>query len=96
MQTTQQPQDLERLARKRAGAKLSWYIHAGVYIVVNLMFALMAASAGRNWAIFPAAGWAVGLLIHGVVVFFVTGGGGLHERLVQQERNRLQLQRDPW
>jgi hypothetical protein len=91
-----QTQDIERIARKRAGAKLGWYIHAGVYIAVNLMLALIAASAGRNWAIFPAAGWAVGLAIHGVVVFFVTGGGGLHDRLVQQERERLQLQRDPW
>jgi hypothetical protein len=30
------------------------------------------------------------------VVFVATGGAGLHERLVQQERSRLQLQRDPW
>jgi hypothetical protein len=29
-------------------------------------------------------------------VFFVTGGAGLHERLLQRERDRLQLQRDPW
>jgi hypothetical protein len=29
-------------------------------------------------------------------VFLVTGGAGLHERLVQQERKRLTLQRDPW
>jgi hypothetical protein len=91
-----QTHDIERIARRRAGAKLGWYIHAGVYIAVNLMLALIAASAGRNWVIYPTLGWAVGLAIHGVVVFFVTGGGGLHERLVQQERERLQLQRDPW
>ena len=28
--------DLERLARKRAGAKLGWYLHACVYVLVNL------------------------------------------------------------
>ncbi|MEZ0308484.1 MAG: 2TM domain-containing protein [Ramlibacter sp.] len=89
-------QEIERLARKRAGAKLGWYIHALVFIAVNVMLVFIAAMAGRNWAIFPAAGWAVGLAIHGAVVFFVTGGAGLHERLVQQERNRLQLQRDAW
>jgi hypothetical protein len=32
-------------------------------------------------------------VIHGVVVFLVTGGAGLHERLVAQERERLQQQR---
>ena len=93
---TNQPQDIERIARKRAGAKLSWYIHAGIFIVVNLMLTLIAASAGRNWVIYPTVGWAMGLAVHGIVVFFLTGGGGLHERLVQQERDRLQLQRDPW
>jgi hypothetical protein len=26
----------------------------------------------------------------------MTGGAGLHERLLQRERDRLQLQRDAW
>jgi len=95
MQSTQ-ANDIERLARKRAGAKLGWYIHATVFIAVNLMLFMLSAMSGRNWAIFPAFGWGLGLAIHGLVVFFATGGAGLHERLVQQERNRLQLQRDPW
>ena len=94
--TQDNPTDIERLARRRAGAKLGWYIHALVYVAVNLMLALLALSAGRHWAVFPAFGWGLGLAIHGVVVFFLTGGAGLHERLVQQERNRLNLQRDPW
>lgn len=87
--------DLERLARRRAGAKLGWYIHATVYVAVNLLLALLSAMSERNWAIFPAVGWGIGLAIHGAVVFLITGAG-LHERLVQQERNRLQMQRDPW
>ena len=95
MQTTD-TQDLDRLARKRAGAKLGWYIHATVFIAVNLMMFMLAAMSGRNWAIFPFFGWGLGLVIHGLIVFFATGGAGLHESLVQRERNRLQLQRDPW
>jgi hypothetical protein len=89
-------QDLERVARKRAAAKLGWYIHAGVYLAVNLLLAFLSAMSDRHWAVFPAFGWGLGLAIHGVVVFVATGGAGLHERLVQQERSRLQLQRDPW
>lgn len=95
MQTTD-TQDLDRLARKRAGAKLGWYIHATVFIAVNVIMFMLAAMSGRNWAIFPFFGWGLGLVIHGLVVFFATGGAGLHESLVQRERNRLQLQRDPW
>lgn len=91
-----QDRDIERLARKRAGMKMGWYIHATVYLAVNLMLALVSAMSFRGWAIYPALGWGIGLAIHGVVTFLATGGGGLHERLVQQERNRLALQRDPW
>ena len=87
---------IERLARKRAGAKMGWYIHATVYVAVNLMLVMLAAGSGRNWAVFPALGWGLGLAIHGLVVFIVTGGAGLHERLVQQERQRLVARRDAW
>ena len=87
---------LERLARKRAGAKLGWYVHASVYVAVNLLLAGLAAMSDRQWVMYPALGWGLGLALHGLVVFVVTGGAGLHERLVQQERERLALQRDPW
>ena len=90
-----QDTDLERLARRRAGAKLGWYIHAGVYIAVNLGLATISAMSGRHWAIFPAFGWGVGLLVHGIVVFVVTGGL-VFESLVARERRQLAAQKDPW
>jgi hypothetical protein len=95
-QTTSLNDELDRLARRRAGAKLGWYIHAMAYVAVNLVLMLLASMSDRNWAVFPAFGWGLGLAIHGAVVFLVTGGGGLHDRLVRQERDRLTLQRDPW
>lgn len=85
-------QGIERLARRRAGAKLSWYIHATVYIAVNLLLMILSAQSARAWAIYPAVGWGLGLAIHGLVVFGLTSG--LHERLVQQERRRLLNQRE--
>ncbi len=88
--------DLERLARKRAAMRMGWIVHATVFIAVNLLLAGLSAASGRHWAIFPFMGWGLGLVIHGAVVFLVAGGFGLHQRLVQQERNRLNLQRDPW
>jgi hypothetical protein len=83
---------LERLARKRAGAKLGWYLHASVYILVNLLLITLSVASGRHWAVFPAVGWGIGLAVHGVVVFLVTGGGGMYERLVQAERSRIATQ----
>ena len=89
-------EEFETTARRRAAAKLGWYVHALVFIAVNLMLASIAYASGRNWAIFPAFGWGLGLAIHGLVVFVVAGGGGLHDRLLAHERQRLALQRDPW
>ncbi|HET6827161.1 MAG TPA: 2TM domain-containing protein [Ramlibacter sp.] len=87
-----QDQALDKLARRRAGAKLGWYIHALVFVLVNLLLAVLSASSGRNWAIFPALGWGLGLAIHGAVVYMVTGG--MMDRMVEHERR--QLARDPW
>jgi hypothetical protein len=86
--------DLERIARRRAAIRLGWYAHALVYIAVNLFLATVSAMSGRHWAVFPAFGWGIGLAAHGAVVFLLTGGGGLYERLVQQERRRLASHRD--
>ncbi len=91
---TQDP--VERLAHRRARAKMGWYIHATVYLAVNSMLAVISALSGHTWAVFPALGWGLGLAIHGAVVFFTTGGGGLYQRLLQRERERMSLQRDPW
>ena len=95
MKTTEllQP-NLERQARRQAGAKLGWYIHALVYVCVNVMLALLSATSGKHWAVFPALGWGLGLAIHGIVVFFVTGGAGFHEKLIQRERERLGATQD--
>jgi len=89
--------DIERQARRRAAARLGWYIHASVYLAVNSFLVLLATASGRSWAIFPLLGWGLGLAIHGLVVFLRLGGGGIHQRLVDQERRRLATaQRDPW
>ena len=84
-------EELERLARKRAGAKLGWYTHALVYIVFNVFFLLMSnyGWGHRPWSFKPMLGWGVGLVLHGIAVFVIGPGGGLREYLVERERERL-------
>lgn len=85
------PEEIDRLARKRAGAKLGWYIHAAFYVAVNLLLlAISEVGFGtRRWAPFPIFGWGIGLLLHGVSVFVLGGSGGLRERMVEREREKL-------
>jgi len=90
------PDELDRLARKRAGAKLGWYFHAAVYVIVNLFVFAMSqyAFGNRSWSIFPLLGWGLGLALHGASVWLIGAGGDLRERMVQKERGRLQRQLD--
>jgi hypothetical protein len=89
-------EELERLAHKRAGAKLGWYVHAAVYLLVNL-FLFAAAWLGfrsQPWNPYPMLGWGLGLALHAISVFLLGPGGGLRNRLVAQERERLRRQQD--
>ena len=58
-------EEIERIAHKRAGAKLGWYVHAAVYVVVNLfLFAISGYGFGhRPWSIYPLLGWGLGLAL---------------------------------
>ena len=84
--------DLERLARKRAGAKLGWYAHACVYVLVNLFLAFLSSRSNYPWAVFPALGWSLGLLIHGADVWVAMPGGSLYAQLLERERAALHRQ----
>jgi hypothetical protein len=84
------PETLEQIARKRAKAKMGWFKHATVYALVNLGLFLLSTVTGHNWHLFPLLGWGVALLIHGMVVFVLPSSDGVHARLLQKERERLQ------
>ena len=94
--TSMNPQEIDRLARKRAGAKLGWFFHAAVYVIVNLFVFAMSqyAFGNRSWSVFPLLGWGLGLALHGASVWLMGAGGDLRERMVQKERERLQRQYD--
>jgi multisubunit Na+/H+ antiporter MnhC subunit len=93
MKFNRSPDDLERLAQRRASAKMGWFIHLAVYLLVNAGLFILSTQFGMHrWSIFPAAGWGLGVLLHGVSVFVLGSGSGLRERLVERERERLRRQ----
>jgi hypothetical protein len=94
MELTLSTHEIDRLARRRAGAKLGFFVHAAVFLAVNLVLSTAAFASGRSWAIYPALGWSIGLLVHGVVVYVLAGD--VFGRLVEREKQKLQARRDPW
>lgn len=81
------PEALERLARRRADAKMAWFVHALVYVCVNAGLAVVAWQTGRAWHLYPLVGWGLGLALHGLAVWL--GAAGLHQRLLEAEREKL-------
>lgn len=87
------PTDLERRARRRVGIKLGFYIHALVFVLVNVgLFVANSVAGGHRWAHFPLLGWGLGLAIHGLVSFLSLQGQGVRERMLEREMERLRRQ----
>ena len=86
--------DIEARARRRVGLKMGFYIHALVYVLVNLgLFAISMLSSNGRWHIWPLLGWGLGLSIHGIVTFVSLRGEGLRERMLKSEIEHLQRKR---
>ena len=96
MNTPLTPEEIDTLARRRAGAKLGWYAHASVYVLVNLfLFAMSSDGFGtRAWSIKPLLGWGLGLALHGIAVWFLGAGGSVREGMVHRERERIQREQE--
>ena len=82
--------ELQRRARRRVNQKMGFYIHASVFVLVNLgLAAINLATGGKSWHWWPLAGWGLGLAIHGIVTFASLNGDGLRERMLEREIARL-------
>ena len=89
--TARTPEDaLYARARRRVGRKMGFYIHALVFVLVNLgLFAINAVAGGPRWHAFPLLGWGLGLAIHGIFTLVSLNGEGLRGRMLAAEVERL-------
>jgi len=58
-----------------ARRKVGLYIHATVYVAVNVLLITinLNTAPGNLWFKWPLLGWAIGLLAHAVAAFSLTG-----------------------
>jgi hypothetical protein len=85
-----QPEDIARIARRRANAKFGFFIHLAVFVCVNtvLLGVNLLNHPQVPWFRFPLLGWGIGLAVHGLAVFLPDLG--LRERLVASETRKLE------
>ncbi len=88
-------QDEFARAQRAARAKMAFYVHLAVYLVVNaLLIAInLLASAGRLWFQWPLLGWGIGVFVHAVVAFVLPKGAGLKRRMIEREMRRGALKK---
>lgn len=82
---------LEARAQRRVRRKMGFFIHAFVFLAVNLgLFAMSLLSGHPRAAHLPLMGWALGLGVHGVVTLMGLQTDGLRRRMLEREMQVLQ------
>lgn len=88
--------DKYSLAKKRVEAKIGFYIHLIIFLIVNGILAAVdiLASPEKLWFYYPLAGWGIGVLLHGIGVFnhpaSSDNGPGFKERLIAKELKAME------
>ena len=77
-------------AKKRVEAKIGFYIHLSVYVVVNLLLIIINLSTSTHylWFKWPLLGWGIGVFFHGLGTFLLSGGLSIKERMIEKEMKK--------
>jgi hypothetical protein len=77
-------------AKRVARAKLAFYVHLVVFVVVNalLIGINLTTPHGRLWFKWPLLGWGIGVLGHAVLVFVLPRWAGVQRRMIERELRR--------
>jgi hypothetical protein len=77
-------------ATKATDAKIGFYIHLAVFVVVNAGLAAINLSTPSDilWFQWPLLGWGLGLVLHALLVFVFPPGSRIRERLIAREMAR--------
>jgi hypothetical protein len=76
-----------RTAERKVEARLGFYGHLGIYILVNALLVVInfLTSPEYLWSLWPLLGWGIGLVAHMLKVFAIIDGSDLKRRMVEKQ-----------
>ena len=87
-------QEVYSNVKKKVEARMSFYTHLLVYLVVITMLTILNLTVAGDyfWVIWPMIGWGSGVIIHGLFTFVVDSESSLKERLIEKELQKANPQ----
>ena len=84
-------QDIRETARKRVDAKIGLYVHLFIYIVMNILLAVLNLkyTPQYDWFYWPLLGWGIGIFFHAMGVFVFPSGSTIKEKMIENEEKKL-------
>lgn len=81
-------------AKRRVNAKIGFYAHLAIYLTINisLIFINLTTSTDYLWYKWPIFGWGIGLIFHGLSVFFLTELSTHKKSMIEKEMEKEELQ----
>jgi hypothetical protein len=83
-------QEAYQRAKRRVEAKIGFYIHLAVYILVNVLLIVINLSTSTQylWFKWPLIGWGIGVIFHALGVFVLSSGSIIKEHLIEKEMKK--------
>ena len=81
------------MARKKVKKVKAFYRHFGIWLIFSAFFIFLNINTDPRelWAIFPIAGWGLGVALHAIGVFGFPGRSkDWEERMIEEEMSRLE------
>jgi hypothetical protein len=82
-----------KVAKKKVKKVKGFYAHFATWLVFSAFFVILNIATRDNefWAIFPIAGWGLGVALHAIGVFGFPGKNkDWEERMIEEEMSRLE------
>lgn len=83
-------QEARQRAKKMVEAKIGFYIHLAVYVVVIAFLAIINYSTSTEyiWFKWPLIGWGIAVIIHALSIYNPLGESTIKERMIEKEMKK--------